>query len=276
MLNEREKDLLRACFRERAAAQERCTLLQARRIAMETGLPLLTVECFALEQGLVPERYDRNVGTIGVEGQRKLLESCAGVVGLGGLGGHVLESLARLGVGRIVGIDGDRFEESNLNRQLLALVDNLGRAKAQEAGVRVAQINPAVQFTGHTAPFEQMGDEVLSGCSVVFDCLDSIAARRVLAEQCTSANVTLVHGAIAGWSGQVAVCWPGSELLDRLYPGDKRGIEHRLGNLPFTAAVAGHLMVARAVPILLGQAPPASDKVLLFDLLGEEWQTVEL
>jgi hypothetical protein len=88
--------------------------------------------------------------------------------------------------------------------------------------------------------------------------------------------VTLIHGAIAGWSGQVAVCRPGSDLLDKLYAGGKRGIEDRLGNLPFTAAVAGHVMVSMAVPVLLGATPSGPDKVLMFDLLGQEWQTVEL
>ena len=86
----------------------------------------------------------------------------------------------------------------------------------------------------------------------------------------------LVHGAIAGWSGQVALCRPGAGLMEKLYGGQKRGLERRQGNLPFTAAVAANLMVARAVPVLLGEDLPDRDEVLFFDLRDNEWQTVEV
>jgi molybdopterin-synthase adenylyltransferase len=224
----------------------------------------------------IEERYVRNLGTIGADGQRKLLDSSAAIVGLGGLGGHVLESLARVGVGRIVGIDPDTFEASNLNRQLLARTDNLGRRKVDEAAARLKQINPGVAFTGHASPVEEVGDEILADCAIIFDCLDTIPARRELARRCAALGLTLIHGAIAGWSGQIAVCRPGSSVLGKLYPGEKHGIEPRLGSLPFTAAVAAHVMVARAVTVLLEQESPESNTILFFDLQANEWQTVEL
>jgi len=222
------------------------------------------------------ERYARNIGAIGIDGQRKLLNSSATIVGLGGLGGHVLESLARVGIGRIVGIDPDTFDESNLNRQLLALTTNLGRSKVAAAAARLAQVNPAIEFTAHASPFEDVSDETLADSDIIFDCLDTIPARRELARRCADMGLTLIHGAIAGWSGQVAICRPGSGVLEKLYPGEKHGIEPRLGTLPFTAAVAAHIMVARAVTVLLDQQPPEPDTILFFDLQANEWQTVEL
>jgi molybdopterin-synthase adenylyltransferase len=224
----------------------------------------------------IEERYVRNLGTIGADGQRKLLDSSAAIVGLGGLGGHVLESLARVGVGRIVGIDPDVFEASNLNRQLLAVTSNLGQSKVAAAAARLEQVNPTVTFIGHASPVEEVADDALADCSIVFDCLDTIPARRALARRCTALGLTLIHGAIAGWSGQVAVCRPGSDIFDRLYAGEKHGIEPRLGSLPFAAAVAAHIMVARAVTVLLEQEPTEPDTILFFDLQANEWQTVEL
>jgi molybdopterin/thiamine biosynthesis adenylyltransferase len=226
--------------------------------------------------GIVPERYARNLGTLGPGSQRRLQASSAVIVGLGGLGGHVLECLARLGVGRIHGIDGDVIEETNLNRQVLTHVRNLGCPKTQAAADRVALVNPDVRFTAHAVPFQEVDDSVLCGSSVVFDCLDSVAGRLELARRCSAAGVTLIHGAIAGWSGQVAACRPGSGLLGKLYGGGKHGVEDRLGALPFTAAVAGHIMVSLAVLVFLGEPPSGPDKVLMFDLLGQDWQTVEL
>jgi molybdopterin/thiamine biosynthesis adenylyltransferase len=271
-----QKDQLRAALRREAAGRGRLTLRQATKAAERTGLPLAAVERFALEEGLVPERYERNLGTVGAEGQLKLLDSSAAVVGLGGLGGCVLESIARLGVGHILGFDPDRFAESNLNRQVLSEVGNLGSPKTEAAAKRVASINPAVEFSGRAVPFEQLDDRALGNCSAVFDCLDSIAARRALAEKCARAGVPLVHGAIAGWSGQVAVCPPGSDVVEKLYGRAERGAEERLGTPPFTAAVAANLMVSLAVPLLLDWPEAAREKVRFFDLRHQEWQSVEL
>ena len=270
-----QRDRLRARFAEDAGITDRLSGEQAARIAAETGLPLRAVERFALGEGIIPERYDRNIGTLGADGQRRLLESCVIVVGLGGLGGHVVEVLARLGVGRIVGVDPDTFVESNLNRQLLCDMDSLGKLKTEQGALRVARVNPAVEFVPCPTTFDRVDDGVVAGCDIVFDCLDGIEARLELVTRCEAAGRMLVHGAIAGWSGQVGLVPPGSGLLEQLYAGQKRGIEKRLGNLPFTAAVAASLMVAAAVPVLLGR-PPSLRGLQLFDLLNGEWQTVAL
>lgn len=274
---------LRAAFRQ-AGIAEHLSGEQATGIAEAAHVPLRTVEQFALAEGIIPERYDRNIGTLGADGQRRLLASCALVVGLGGLGGYVVEILARLGVGRIVAADPDTFAENNLNRQLLCDVENLGSLKVEQAALRVGRVNPAVEFIAYATTFDHLDNELIAGCDIVFDCLDSIEARRQLAAHLLvlsspkggSAGKVLVHGAIAGWSGQVGVFAPGSDLMEKIYAGPKRGIETRLGNLPFTAAVAANLMVAAAVPVLLGRAVPSPPRLQLFDLLEGDWQTVEL
>lgn len=87
--------------------------------ALLGGISTIDAEILALSTGICPMRYERNIGTFGFDGQKRLLESSAAVVGLGGLGGLITELLARAGVGRLVLADGDVFSESNLNRQLL-------------------------------------------------------------------------------------------------------------------------------------------------------------
>jgi len=276
MLTAGQQERLAELFRLSLGAARVIDLAHGRRLAEQAGVPLLAVERFALSLGVVPRRYERNIGTLGVEGQRRLLGCSAAVVGLGGLGGHVVELLARLGVGRVAGLDGDTFDDGNLNRQLLATAENLGDSKAAAAAARVARVNPAVAFEAHAVPFEQAPPDVLAGRDAVFDCLDTIPARRELARRCAAAGVALVHGAIAGWCGQVAVVPPGSGLLERLFSGSGAGgLEQRLGCLPFTAAAAAGIMVAAAVPVLLGR-PAAGRSVCFFDLQSGEWETVEL
>ena len=237
-------------------------------LAAQAKAPLREVEAFALSLGITPKRYERNLGTLGRDGQSRLLAAKVLVVGLGGLGGHVVEMLARLGVGRITGVDGDSFDETNLNRQIFADLENLGRPKAEVARERVRCINPAVEFTPHAARLETLGPGMLRGCGLAFDCLDSIPSRLALAALCSRARVTMVHGAIAGWCGQVGVCPPGGDLFRKLYgeATGPRGMETELGNLPMTAAVAANLMVAAGLPLLLGKPAPRRS-LRFFDLL---------
>lgn len=183
------------------------------------------------------ERYQRNLGTLGLDGQRTLFSSRIVIVGLGGLGGHVLEQMTRAGVGHITGIDPDVFEPSNLNRQLLSDVNSMGVSKVDAAKQRVQQVRPETVFLGIKKRHIVAHKEVWAQADLVFDCLDSITDRLSLAEICFHADCTLIHGAIAGWYGQVAVVKPGSHLLTRLYPGTGPGLEKELGTPPFTAAL---------------------------------------
>src|SRR4030042_4228396 len=116
-------------------------------IAQAQRIPTREVEIAALKQGITPWRYIRNTGTIGLDGQIKLLQSTVAVVGAGGLGGTIIELLARQGIGHIIIIDNDRFAEQNLNRKLMSTEKNLGDYKATLAAKRVKDINSAVTVT---------------------------------------------------------------------------------------------------------------------------------
>jgi len=99
------------------------------RIAGELGLSRQQVGIAAVSQHIIPTRYLRSLGTVGWDGQKKLLEATVVIIGAGGLGGWIIEGLARMGVGHLVVVDGDVFEENNLNRQLLCTEGSLGEAK---------------------------------------------------------------------------------------------------------------------------------------------------
>ncbi len=116
-------------------------------ISNSQGVPAKEVEITALKQGIIPSRYLRNIGTIGLDGQIKLLQSAVAVVGAGGLGSTVIELLARQGIGQLIIIDNDRFTEQNLNRQIMSTEGNLGKYKVIAAAKRVKEINSATTVT---------------------------------------------------------------------------------------------------------------------------------
>ena len=194
-------------------------LAAIRAAARRFALAHSEVETFLLENGLFPLRYQRQRRLFRAEGQLRLLESRVGLVGCGGLGGAICELLVRVGVGTIIAIDPDCFDETNLNRQLLCRLDNLGRSKAAAAKEHAARLNSAVEVIPLAAPFQDPSvKKHLAGCDLVFDGLDSVPARFELADLCAKLGCYLVHGAVSGWCGQVALVAPGSGRLKELYP----------------------------------------------------------
>ena len=269
---------LRAFLRRHAAADLlpwRYQLAAAERF----GASCAQVEEAALSLGLMPARYQRNRRTVSACGQLALFRSSVAIIGCGGLGGYVLEELARLGVGRIVAIDPDVFEEHNLNRQLLATPWNLGVAKVEAARSRVADINPAVTLVPVPEAFGTgNGAELLTGVNVVVDALDSIPVRLELANVCRELNLPLVHGAIGGWYGHVATQFPGETTVQEIYRSwvDGKGIEKDLGNPAFTPAVVASLEAAEVCKVLLGEGEPLRRRKLAIDLLAMEFHEIVL
>ncbi len=216
--------------------------------------------------------YARNFDAINNAEQLVLADKTVFVAGCGGLGGYVVEYLGRLGVGRLVVADPDLFEVSNLNRQLLSSHMNLGKPKVLAAKQRVQAINPLVRVDIHQVKITNANAlSLISDTDVVVDALDNIPSRLVLQEACKEAGMPLVHGAIAGWCGQVCVVMPGQDLLDKIYPDAQvwQGDEAQSGSLSFSAGLVAALQAAEVVKLLLGKGAVRPTLVLI-DLLRNE------
>ena len=240
-------------------------------------LPLARIEEAALSAGFLPARYQRNRQAISLNQQLTLFRSRVAVIGCGGLGGYVIEQLARLGVGTIIAIDPDVFEEHNLNRQLLSTTGTLGRAKVEAAAARVAEINPAVTLIPVRDFYSpENGTELLRGAQVVVDALDSIPTRLALAETCAELGVPLVHGAIGGWYGQVTTQFPGDDTIQKLYSRwvEGKGVEQQLGNPSFTPALVASIETAEVCKILLGEGETLRNRKLSINLLDMQFEEV--
>ena len=220
-------------------------------------------------------RYSRNFDALTPEGFDRLRRSRVLVVGCGGLGGRIIELLARAGVGALTVVDGDVFEESNLNRQLLSTEALLGHSKALAAADRVRAINSGVEVTPVEAFLSaENAAGLVAGQDLVMDALDNTDARAVLAAACADAGVPMVHGAICGWFAQVSTILPGSGALQRIYPAG--GASKNKTSLSVTPALCAGLQVAEALKLLTGQEPSLAGKLLFVDLRSMDWQVVDL
>ncbi|QLA21109.1 HesA/MoeB/ThiF family protein [Desulfolutivibrio sulfoxidireducens] len=252
-------------------------------ISRKTGLPLCEVERAALDTGIVPARYLRNLATYSLAGQARLARSRAALVGLGGLGGTVLEILARTGVGTIAAADGDVFEESNLNRQLLSEVSVIDRPKAEAALARAEAINPAITVTTRRVFLDQAGmRDLLDGAQVAVDALGGLADRPALTRAAAMRGIPLVTAAVAGETGYVATIPPGGpsvwEVMEPGGSGSSRGTpaEDVLGCQAAPVTVLAGLQAAEALRVLAGRPPRLAGKMLIVDLSDMSFETVTL
>lgn len=148
--------------------------------------------------------FSRSIPLIGEDGLARLAACRVTVVGLGGVGGYAVEVLARSGVGALTLIDGDKVEESNLNRQIAALSKDIGRYKAEVLAERVEQINPRCKVNAVCEMLTESNCAALvDGSSYVADAIDSLAAKAALAVYCTGKGLPIVSamgaGNRAGW-----------------------------------------------------------------------------
>ena len=258
--------------------------LETLAIARRHRVPVRQVEMAALADEILPRRYARNTLSLDPAQQARLLASRVAVVGLGGLGGPVVEILARLGVGAMTLIDGDDFEETNLNRQLYCTGPNLGAPKALSAGRRLGRVNPAVEARLERRRLTaQNADDLLAGAHLAMDCLDNLPDRFVLEAAARRSNIPLVSAAVGGASGQLTVVYPQDppdQGLRAVYgpPQDapRQGAEARFGTLPHTVWTLAGLAASEALKILLPIGSGLHRQLLILDLMENRFEIVEL
>jgi molybdopterin/thiamine biosynthesis adenylyltransferase len=250
-------------------------------MSRKSGISRLEIEIASLEAEILPERYLRNMKSFSARDQITLLKSKITVVGLGGLGGVVTEILARLGIGTLNLVDGDLFEESNLNRQYLCTESLISTSKADAAAKRVEKINSSVSVFKHSENLDNNNSEkILEGSDVVIDCLDSLTCRFILEKASKKAGCPLISAAVAGSYGHITTIFPEDAGLKLIY-GDsenapEKGAETSLGAISYCVSLVASLEVSEAVKILLNKGSLLRSKLLVVDLEGNSFETMQL
>jgi len=285
MKNEKEETILRELEKMKKEAINSSgkkyysvSVKQIKEIAGKFQTKFREVDILALQNNIIPKRYKRNLGVLSPSEQVKLLQSKIAIIGAGGLGGTVLELLARMGIGKLITADKDITGDSNLNRQILSTEKNLGQSKTEVAVKRVKEINSSIEIIGHSVFINSDNvKKIIEGAEVVVDALDNLPSRFVLQKACRDLKIPLVHGAIAGFNGQLTTIFPEDKGLELIYGSNKdlpeHGSEAELGAPTVTPAIIASLEAQEVIKILLKRGSLFRNKLLYLDI---EDGTVEI
>ncbi len=233
-------------------------------------------------------RYSRHIllDAIGIEGQQRILDAHAVVLGAGGLGSPVALYLAGAGVGRITLVDDDVVDSTNLQRQIAHTEQRIGQPKVESARIAMRQINPQpdIRCVARRADSALL-DELLADASVALDCSDNYATRHALNAACVRRRVPLVSGAAIGFDGQVGVFDTRDGALGPgpcyacLFPPDAAVEEVRcavMGVIAPLVGVVGSLQALEALKLLAGAGRSLAGRLLLIDALDMDVRTMSL
>ena len=227
------------------------------------------------------QRYERQLRLPGVgpDGQARLLDSRALLVGLGGLGSPAALYLAAAGVGTLGLLDADAVELSNLQRQILHATDRVGEPKPASAGRTIRALNPDVRVLELDERLtEESAGRLVEGYQVVLDCTDNLASRYVLNAATVRAGIAMVHAGVSGFEGMLTVLWPPAGPCYRCLfptepPPEAVAVAGPLGVVP---GVLGVLQASEALKLLLGIGEPLVGRLLLFDALEVSFDFVQV
>ena len=227
------------------------------------------------------DQYSRQVmlEQIGYQGQLKLKNSTVCVVGVGGLGNPITTRLAAMGIGKLRIVDRDVIELSNLHRQTMFDEDDVGQVKVEVAARKLKKSNPQVEIEALPISInDYTALDVVEGCDVVIDALDSVNARYSLNKACVEKNIPCVLGAAVGVTGQVFTVIPNeSACYYCMFPAldeDSMPTCSLEGVHPSILSVVGGIEVHEAVDVLIGKTPKSSEKFLSIDLENLEFSSV--
>lgn len=228
-------------------------------------------------------RYSRHLllDEIGIEGQQRLLDARALVIGAGGLGSPVALYLASAGVGRITLVDHDTVSLTNLQRQIAHDMAGLGQPKVASAAARMAALNPGVQVRALAVKADAaVLDAELPGADVVIDCTDNFATRHLVNAACVRHGKPLVSGAAITFDGQVSVYdsrGPAHPCYACLFPPES-GFEDMacatMGVFAPLVGIIGSLQAAEALKLLAGVGEPLAGRLLMLDGRRMQWSEI--
>ena len=227
-------------------------------------------------------RYARHIllPQVGLEGQRRLKNARVLVVGAGGLGSPALMYLAAAGVGTIGVVDDDVVDASNLQRQVVHGVEDVGRPKTESAAETVARINSLVTVVRHDVRLDSSNAlELLADYDVVLDGADNFPTRYLVNDACVLLGLPHVWGSIYRFDGQVSVWFAGYGPCYRCVfpdppPPDAVPSCATGGVLGVLCAAVGSVQVAEAIKLVVGQGDPLVGRLLVHDSLRQTWDTL--
>ncbi|GAA0313908.1 molybdopterin-synthase adenylyltransferase MoeB [Sphingomonas oligophenolica] len=231
------------------------------------------------------ERYARHIvlKEVGGAGQARLRRAAVAVIGAGGIGSPAIQYLAAAGIGRLIVIDDDVVELSNLQRQTLFGADDIGTSKVGGAARAVARLNPGVAIDARRTRIDAgNAGELIAGADVVLDGTDNFATRLAVADAAFAARIPLVSAAVGQFEGQLGLFrgWEAGKPCYRCFVGtDPDRAEAscaEAGVLGAMTGVMGSLAALEAMRAIIGFGDDSAGKLLLVDALAFRFRTITL
>ena len=256
-------------------------------VAARTAAPAVLPPLVEPAPDLTPaevERYSRHliIPEIGAVGQRRLKNAKVLVIGAGGLGSPALLYLAAAGVGTLGIVDDDDVDLSNLQRQVIHGVADVGTPKIESARRAIADLNPLVSVVTHNVRLDASNAlELFAQYDLILDGADNFATRYLVNDAAAILGKPYVWGSIFRFDGQVSVFWAdhGPTYRD-LYPeAPPAGSVPSCGEggvFGMLCAAVGSLMVTEAVKLITGVGRSLLGRVALFDALGGSWREIKV
>jgi adenylyltransferase/sulfurtransferase len=229
-------------------------------------------------------RYSRHIllDALGIEGQQRILDCHALIIGAGGLGSPAALYLASAGIGRITLVDDDAVDLTNLQRQILHTEARVGMAKAESGRQALAAINPAVEVIPVQERLSGAAlDARVTAADIVLDCTDNFATRHAINRACVHHRKPLVSGAAIRFDGQVSVydlARDDAPCYHCLFPEAEDVEEVRcavMGVFAPLTGIVGTMQAAEALKLAAGIGQSLNGRLLLLDALNMEWRTVK-
>ena len=227
-------------------------------------------------------RYNRHIilDQIGIDGQLKMKAAKVLCIGAGGLGCPVLQYLTAAGVGTIGIVDFDTVDQSNLQRQVLFDVNDVGKSKAEVARTKLSAQNPHIEFkVFNTRLTAENALDIFSQFDIVVDGSDNFPTRYLVNDACVIAGKPLVFGSIFKFEGQVSVFnWDGGPTYRCLFPTPPGPGEvpncAQIGVIGVLPGLIGTMQANEAIKLITGVGTPLSGKLMIFDALSMSSNTL--
>ncbi len=223
------------------------------------------------------ERYDRQIPVIGLENQVKLKNTTVLIVGLGGLGSAVSLYLTAAGIGRLIIVDEGLVELSNLQRQILYNIDDLGKPKVFIARDKLIKINPNVVIEAYNEEFTyEFGEKIIDKCDIVVDALDNWETRFILDKLAFKYKKPLVHAGVEGFYGQLTTIIPGKTPCLRCIFQKIKPIKRKINVVATTPGILGIIEANEVIKLATGLGEVMANKLLIYNGLVNDFTIIEI
>ena len=230
-------------------------------------------------------RYSRHIllDQIGIEGQQKINQAHALIIGAGGLGSPAALYLASAGVGRITLVDDDEVDLTNLQRQILHTTERIGQPKVSSGKEALQQINPEIEIIAIKERVDSARlKQLIQTATVVLDCCDNFSTRHAVNQACVQHRVPLVSGAAISFDGQISVFDArdaNSPCYACLFPPDQQFEEvmcSTMGVFAPLVGIVGATQAAEALKVIMGIGKVLVGRLLLLDAQNMEWTQIRV